>query len=244
VPELPGLITIAAVGAAGASFFSTLAGGLVALRWPGQTQSLAALSAGLVLGAAFFDLLPDAVQRADDIGVGVGLPLGAALIGFLTFHAMERFLHHHHTEDESPNAAGVIGATGFVIHSVFDGLAIGLGFQISLGLGVLVAVAVIGHDFSDGLNTVSYLVTHHQPETRSRRFLVADAAAPILGAAVASLVPVPDLVFPLALGFFSGFFIYAGTTRLLPRASELPARRALPLTAAGAGLLFLVSRFA
>jgi len=88
-------------------------------------------------------------------------------------------------------------------------------------LGLLVAVAVIGHDFSDGLNTVSYMVTHRQPAGRLRVLLVADALAPILGALFASLVPVPDAIFPVAIGFFSGLFIYVASNTLLPRARDL-----------------------
>jgi ZIP family zinc transporter len=241
---MPNIIGLAAIAAAIVSFFSTLSGGVVALRWPGRVNSLAAVASGLILGAVFFDLLPDAVERAEALGVGSGVPLGAALIGLLAFHTMERFLHHHHDEDETPSTAGVIGATGFVIHSLFDGLAIGLGFQISFDFGILVALAVIGHDFSDGLNTVSYLVIHHQPVGRARRFLVADAAAPTVGAIIATLVPFPEIVFPVALGFFSGLFVYAGTTRLLPRAALLPAARSVPLTAGGAAFLLLISRLA
>jgi ZIP family zinc transporter len=165
-------------------------------------------------------------------------------VGFLGFYTLERFLHHHHEEGEAPDRAGLIGASGFVVHSIFDGLAIGLGFRIDNALGFLVAAAVIGHDFSDGLNTVSYMVTHRQSAGRSRVLLVADAIAPILGALFASLVPVPDAVFPVAIGFFSGLFIYAASSTLLPRAKELAPEKALPLTIGGAVVMFFVTRLA
>jgi ZIP family zinc transporter len=54
------------------------------------------------------------------------------------------------------------------------------------------------------------------------RFLLADALAPLLGALIATLVPIPDEVFPVALGVFSGFFIYAATANLLPSAHDSP----------------------
>lgn len=127
---------------------------------------------------------------------------------------------------------------------MFDGLAIGLGFRVDSSLGFLVAAAVIGHDFSDGLNTVSYMVTHRQPANRSRTLLVADALAPILGALFASFVPVPAAVFPVAIGFFSGLFIYAASNTLLPRAKELAPITGLPLTIGGAAVMFLITRLA
>src|SRR6266702_3043237 len=152
---------------AGVAFFSTMAGGFAALRWPGRVQALAALAGGVVLGAAFFDLLPEASDRASELKLTAQLPVGAGLGGVLGFYTLERFLHHHDEEDEGPSRAGPIGAAGFIVHSVFDGLAIGLGFRIDTALGLLVAAAVIGHDLSDGLNTVSYLITHRQPTSRS-----------------------------------------------------------------------------
>lgn len=74
-----------AVGFAAVAFFSTLAGGFAALRWPARTQALAALAGGVVLGAAFFDLLPDAIQRAAEINISAQVPVGACLVGFLGF---------------------------------------------------------------------------------------------------------------------------------------------------------------
>lgn len=238
------LNTWLAIALAAVAFFSTIAGGYAALRWPGRVQALAALAAGVVLGAAFFDLMPDAIERAAELNLSSQLPVGFALVGFLGFYTLERFLHHHHEEGEGPDAAGLYGASGFVVHSVFDGLAIGLGFRVDSTLGFLVAIAVIGHDFSDGLNTVSYLVTHRQPAGRSRAWLIADAAAPLVGALIASLAPVPPIVFPIAIGFFSGLFLYAASTILLPRAKELTLRTALPLTLGGAAAMFFITRLA
>src|SRR2546425_65042 len=96
-----------AVGFAAVAFFSTVAGGLTALRWPGRVQALAALAGGVVLGAAFFDLLPDAIDRAATLHLSTQLPVGASLIGFLSFYTLERFLHHHHREDEGPDRGGL-----------------------------------------------------------------------------------------------------------------------------------------
>src|ERR687883_1168946 len=167
--------TGAALAFAAMTFFSTLAGGITALRWPGRVQALMALAGGVVLAAAFFDLLPEAIQQAGEIDMSVSVPLSLALVGYLVFHLFDRFVHRHLEESEGGrSAAGLIGAGGFVLHSFFDGLAIGLGFQISAGVGVIVAVAVLGHDFSDGLNTVSYMAAHH-PARRSLWMLIADA---------------------------------------------------------------------
>ena len=237
--------TGAALAFAAMTFFSTLAGGIAALRWPGRVQALMALAGGVVLAAAFFDLLPEAVQQASEIDMPVTVPLSLALIGYLAFHLLDRFVHRHPVGAESgQSVAGLIGAGGFVLHSFFDGLAIGLGFQISAGVGVIIAIAVIGHDFSDGLNTVSYMAAHRQPARRSLWMLIADALMPLVGALTATLAPIPDSVFPLAIGFFSGLFIFAAATRLLPQTAGLGYLLSSSLTVGGAVAMFLVSRLA
>jgi ZIP family zinc transporter len=239
-----GRLMALALASAAVTFFSTMAGGVAAMRWPRRKEMLMALAGGVVLAAALFDLLPEAVERAGELDISPRVPIGAVLVGYLVFHSVERFVHRNGHTHEGPDPAGTAGATGFVVHSFFDGLAIGLGFKIDSGLGLLVALAVIGHDFSDGLNTVSYLIANRHPDSRSWRFLFADALAPLVGALTVLVIPIPDEIFPVALGFFSGLFIYAAATNLLPSSHALPASRALPLTTAGAGAMFLISQFA
>ena len=46
-----------------------------------------------------------------------------------------------------------------MVHSTLDGAAIGAAALVNWRTGLLVALAVIAHDMSDGLNTI-LLVTH------------------------------------------------------------------------------------
>ena len=78
---------------------------------------------------------------------------------------LDRFviMHSHNHEDEhdhthTENTRGILGAGSLSIHSFLDGAAIGLGFQISAAVGAIVAVAVLVHDFSDGINTVNLIM--------------------------------------------------------------------------------------
>ena len=238
---------------ASVTFFSTMGGGLTALRWPARREILMAFAGGLVLGAALLDLVPEAVQYAQDNDIGTDVPLIAMLVGYLTFHAVERWAHgaddhgHDHAHDQtvggdSTSLIGTAGALGFVVHSFFDGLAIGLAFGVGNEVGLLVALAVIGHDFSDGLNTVTWLVTHRHSVRRQRGWLLAVSLMPLLGALVGTLLPVPEEVFPYVLGFFAGLFLYAASSHLLPAAGRLPAVRSLPATVLGAAVIFAVTR--
>jgi ZIP family zinc transporter len=251
VPEILALALLSA----SVTFFSTMGGGLTALRWPARREILMAFAGGLVLGAALLDLVPEAVRYAQDNDIGTDVPLIAMLVGYLTFHAVERWAHgadgHGHGHEaaraevvgeDSTSLIGTAGALGFVVHSFFDGLAIGLAFGVGNEVGLLVAVAVIGHDFSDGLNTVTWLVTHRHSVRRQRGWLLAVSLMPLLGALVGTLLPVPEEVFPYVLGFFAGLFLYAASSHLLPAAGRLPAVRSLPATVLGAAVIFAVTR--
>lgn len=174
------------------TFISTGLGGLAAIR------SEIGFSSGAVLGVVFFDILPEVFSAPS----GPTYVMLATAAGFLTFFALERYtaLHrsreHEHGAEEHEAELGVLGAAGLSVHSFLDGVAIGIGFQASSRLGVIIALAVITHDFSDGLNRVSVLLAHNNPLRRSVAWLLADMVTPLLGAASTLLVRLPESLLP------------------------------------------------
>ena len=103
-------------------------------------------------------------------------------------------------------------------HSVMDGVGIGLAFQVSPAVGITVAIAVIAHDFCDGLNTVSLMLLHRHSTRSALRMLALDALAPVLGAASTLAFSVPPALLAPYLGFFAGFLLYIGVSDILPQA--------------------------
>jgi len=81
-----------------------------------------------------------------------------------------------------------------------------------------VAMAVIAHDFSDGLNTVTLMLSHRNSSKRALILLLVDATTPLLGAASTLLFRIPNQILILYLGFFAGFLLYIGASDLLPEA--------------------------
>ncbi len=226
------------------TLFSTGLGGLAAFRFRDRLHLLLAFSAGAVLGVVFFDVLPEVFT----VGDGSTSVMLAAAAGFLAFFALERYtaLHrareHAHLPQQHEPELGVLGAAGLSLHSLLDGVAIGVAFQASRGLGVAIALAVIVHDFSDGLNTVTVLLAHGNPLRRSVTWLVVDMVAPLVGAASTLLFDLPASVLPWILAFFSGFFLYIGASDLLPEAREHDSPMIGVATAVGMLVIFLVTR--
>src|SRR5205814_6033124 len=119
-----------AIPLAGLTVISTLVGGLFALKVGREIHTLIALSGGIVVAVALFDVLPEAMDSVGDPRRVVTL-VGA---GFLTFFLAQRLLVlHHRDEPEEAKAharVGALGAAGLSAHSFLDGLAIGLAFGL------------------------------------------------------------------------------------------------------------------
>lgn len=137
-----------------------------------------------------------------------------------------------------------MGAAELSAHSFVDGFAIGLGFQAGVHVGVIITVAVVSHDFADGINTVTVMVNSGNSAKSSLRMLLLDAIAPVLGAACALVIAVPERTLIYILPFFAGGFLYLGASDLLPEAHESnPPAVSLVLSLAGFLVIFLVTRF-
>jgi zinc transporter ZupT len=226
-------VTWLALPFAVATVVSTLAGGAFALRLHRDLQTVVALSGGVVVAVALFHVLPEAIESIDDptrVGMLVGL-------GFLGFFLVERALVlHHRDEPEHARAharVGALGAAGLSAHSFIDGLGIGLAFGLDTATGLLVFLAVISHDFADGLNTVTFVLRQGDDRRRAVRWLAVDATAPLLGAITGAALSISTESLGALLAVYAGFFLFMGATDLLPHAHEHPSRRRVALTAFG-----------
>ena len=243
---------------AAATAFSTLLGGVVAVRARDKLHLVLGLAAGVMLGVVAFDLLPEALEQARGIVWGVPAPMLTALGGFFSVHVLERSLAVHrghegefHAHDHAHGHAhahapdrrriGLLAGSGLVMHSLLDGVGIGIGFQAGAEVGVTVAVAVIAHDFADGFNTYTITSLYGNDRRRALLLLALDALAPVAGVAIGSLVPVSGQAIGLYLGYFASFLLYLATADILPEAhARHPSRLTLVCTVAGAAAMWLV----
>ena len=221
-----------------AAFVSTLAGGLLALGLRDKLHLILGFSAGAVIGVAFFDLLPEAIDTAR----GFQSPpviLAWSALGFLSYLVLDRMLL---TVGRAPPRASA-GALVLCAHSLLDGVAIGFAFQGSRAVGLIVAAAVLTHDFSDGVNTMNIVLRNGGERARGLRWLLADAAAPAAGIAATRLWAMPSDRFGLALALFGGFFLYIGASDLIPESFHAhPKLLTTVMTLLGAALLYLAVR--
>lgn len=228
-----------------ATFLATLCGGLFALKFKDRLHLILGFSAGAVIGVAFFDLLPEAIALSSK-NFDTATVTSIVALGFIIFMILDRFviLHGHHQsadlrgmdadfrrqntnshdhidehseeDHEHSESRGALGAGSLAIHSFIDGAAIGLAFQVSIAVGAIVSVAVLVHDFSDGMNTVNVILKNKGKDKKAFLWLLVDALAPVLGVLSTLFFTLPESALGIILAIFCGFFIYIGASDLLP----------------------------
>lgn len=217
-------LMLSAVAVSIAAFVSAFLGGVGAFRAARAVGIIIAVGAGIRIGAAFFDLIPEAIEH---VGDDVQTAMVATAFGFLAFYAIEKLtaLHVGHEtatelehEDASHRHVGFLGAIGMSLHSFLDGVALAAGLAVGGSLGVVIAVVVVLHRFSDGIGIVSLLLASRMPRADVFRWVLLVAIAPVAGVVVGLIIPISDEVLGVLLGVFAGFFLYIGAAELLPEA--------------------------
>jgi zinc transporter ZupT len=225
---------------------ATLAGGSLALRLRDRLHLILGFSAGAVIAVAFFDLMPEALELGHSFGETNIIAFVA--LGFVLYLLLDRLLLlHSHSEDthEHTESRGTVRAGSLSIHSLLDGVGIGLAFQVSATVGGIVALAVLAHDFSDGINTVNVVVRHGGQRAKAMRWLIVDALAPVVGVLITLFFTVTEEHLGILLALFAGFFLYIGASDLVPESHHAhPTFWTTAMTIFGTGLLYLIIKFA
>lgn len=230
-----------------AALFFTLLGGFFALRFTDKLHLVLGFSAGAVIGVAFFDLLPEAIELAEGV-YDISFVAGMIALGFVCYLLLDRFaVGHSHTDEhcENENHRGQIGAGSLLIHNFLDGMAIGVAFQVSLEVGMVVTFAVLVHKFFDGLNTVSIILKNGGTRKSAFRWLAVTAVVPTLGILATRFISLSESSLGIVLALFCGFFLYIGASDLLPESHHRhPTHFTTFATVLGMAVLYVVVKFA
>ena len=205
---------------------ATTAGGYLAIKSKDRLHLVLGLSAGLLLGLVAFDLLPEVFELGTQEIFHAPAVSVALIGGFLLLHFYEQLFGSHepaesdygHDHEHSSNIAGALGALAMGGHVFLDGLALGVAFKVSSDLGIAVFIALLVHAFSDGLNTVSFLIKSGKWGRKGIWLLGVDAIARVSGAALGTTLALSNNVIAIYLAVFAGIVIYLATSHILPEA--------------------------
>ena len=217
--------------------FISLIGGFLPLLRELSQRSLALLlsfSAGVLLGAVFFHMLPETGKvLVDDIG----LPI---LAGFLLIFVMERFVFVHACEERDCDIhhMGIPAFLGISLHSLLDGIALGAGLMLPQ-LGPVVLLAVLIHKMPDSISISSILLSAGWARPKVARLSVLFSLTTPVGALLAFLFfrALSEEHVAIAIGISAGTFLAIATADILPQVHRIEQRNPLTLVFLGLGLL-------
>jgi zinc and cadmium transporter len=201
----------------------SLIGGVLLLWKENLTRSiitpLIALGAGAFLGAAFLDILPEALE----LSAKPNPVLVSTLVGFVVFFVLERLLmiifkegdNHEHSEHTETLPHLII--LGDSIHNFLDGIVISLAYLANPTLGLASTLAIAAHEIPQEIGDFSVLLKLKFSKSKVLAINVMQSILTIPGVLAGyyfgQLIQ-PQL--PILLGFAAGIFIYISASDLIP----------------------------
>ena len=216
---------------------ATLAGGVLSVFIAaGVTLSvlslivrhLVSLSAGVLLGTALLNLLPEAFEGSARPASLFATLLGGLLFFFLLekvelyrhthHHEGDGHHHHHHFDAEQAGRGGWSVLLGDSIHNFCDGVLIAAAFLVDAPLGVATAVAVIAHEIPQEVGDYIVLLNAGFSRQRALVYNALSGLASVLGGVLGYFVIQRfEAWMPYLLVVAASSFVYVAVADLIPQ---------------------------
>jgi zinc transporter ZupT len=186
-----------------------------------------AIAAGMMISASVFSLAQEGIALQDKFPIApyiviLGLMLGAAFFRWTdkTFNTENHFYKHY--LEMGLNRRGILIFVAMFIHSIPEGIAIGVAFATgSLEFGLIMAIAIAVHNIPEGI-AVSLPLKADGVSTRKCAWasILTSVPQPVMAVPSALLAWVFEPLLPVGLGFAGGAMIYLTVSELIPSALE------------------------
>jgi len=224
-----------------------MAGGILLLykeAWAKKISlTLVSFAAGSLLGTAFFELIPKALESTPQRNAMIAL-----VAGIVVLFMLEKVLRWYHCHDQEACEAHTFSSTVLIgdgIHNLLDGVAIAASFMIGgIPAGIATTLAVFLHEVPQEIGDFAVLL--HAGYTKRKVFfynLIAALMTP-LGAIIGYLIlPKIESVLGYVIAFTAGTFIYIAASDLIPEVHHRAHARDLKHVAMlviGIALVFVI----
>ena len=187
------------------------------------------ISAGILLGLVFFDILPEGFALADDLKVSAIYISVAVLAGFFVLTMVERYMldkgmaHGHEADGVNIKPFGSLGVAALTVHGFMDGFVIPISLSASVQLGLVVAVAMTIHQIPDSFAALSMALSAGYGKKETAKYVLLTALDTPVGIIVGVIVllganaaGIAGILVLLSLGFSAGTFIFVSAADLIP----------------------------
>lgn len=180
---------------------------------------LAAFAAGILLGTAFFDLLPEAVHEGGKGNINI---FPWVLFGIVLFFLLERFIHwfHHHEghgDEKGPKSTLSLIIFSDTLHNFMDGIVIAATFMVNIPLGITTALSIFAHELPQEIGDFGLMLHKGLKPKKIICVNILSALVSVAGALITYFLgDVLEGILPILLAITAGFFIYIALSDLIP----------------------------
>lgn len=207
---------------------------------------LVSFAIGALLGATFFDLLPETDQ------------FGIVLLGILVFFVMEKLLfwhHHHHYDQKHKHNCNKVQPYAYLnllgdgIHNFIDGMIIASSYLTSFPVGVSVTVAIVLHEIPQEIGDFGILLASGLSRGKALFYNFLSAVMSFAGGIIIYFFSrTAEGIAPTLLAFAAGGFLYIANVDLIPELhKERDLRKSfqqLLFILLGIGIIWLSTQYA
>ncbi len=179
---------------------------------------------GALLGAAFLEILPHALENGEPHRMAATVLFGIMFFFVLEKLVLWRHCHHDHCEAHEAQApthdhgrSGLLILVGDTFHNFVDGILIAAAFLESTELGIVTALAIIAHEIPQEVG--DYMILLHSGYSRAKAlaFNLLSSLATLVGAMLAyfALSDMQEMI-PTLLGLAAASMIYVAVADLIP----------------------------
>ena len=202
-------------------------------------QMLISYAIGALLGAAFLNALPEALELSKD-------PDGISAIvlsGILLFFILEKLVIWRHchfdeceahepansisinsaTNDHDSGRSGMMVMLGDTFHNFVDGILIAAAFMVDVQLGIVTSIAIIAHEIPQEAGNFLILLNSGYSRQKALLFNLLSSIATLIGGVMAYFM-LQDMnhLMPSLLGLAAASMIYVAMSDLIPGLHKRP----------------------
>lgn len=171
-------------------------------------------SAGTLTAAAFFHLLPEAVEMNPGVE-----PFLYVVAGLVLFFFLEKVIHwrHCHKGKCDVHPFTYTNLIGDAVHNFIDGLTIAAGFTVSIPLGISTTIGIAAHEIPQEIGDFGVLLYGGFNRTKALVMNLLTALTAVLGGVLGYYLSIGATSFSaILLPFAAGGFIYIAASDLIP----------------------------
>jgi zinc transporter ZupT len=202
-----------------------------------------ALGSGFMLGTVFLEMMPESLRLSPSTPALILVGYGIVHIFEHTFASHLHFGEETHHDEMVDPVVGISALVGMLVHTFFDGVAIGAGFIVSPSVGILIFFAILLHKIPDGFTISSILITSGYSNKAALAAATSLGASTLIGVLAVHLLGSNGNV-SYALPISTGSTLYVAATDLMPEVNREKGVKMAVVVLAGLGLFLVVRSLA